>query len=103
MTLRSSDVGVPLTPTGHFGAAVVGANVSFADYCADLVIGMPGANGGRGGVVVVPDLGSGFDRSRAVWLPTSSLGLKPGDELGAALGVVETGDRHADRRRGSGP
>lgn len=92
MVLTSTSVGVPAEPMGHFGAAVVGAQVSFPDYCADLVIGVPGADGGRGAVIVVPDLGSGFDATRAVRLPTSTLGLQPGDALGTAIGVVQSGN-----------
>ena len=57
--------------------------------CPDLVIGVPGANGGRGAVVVVPDLGAGLDLTKAIWLDTSDLGLQPGDALGSALTVVD--------------
>jgi hypothetical protein len=92
LVLTSDSVGIPAQPSGHFGAAVVGAQVSFPDYCADLVIGMPGADEGRGAVVVVPDLGSGFEPAKAVRLPASALGLQPGDALGTALGVVQSGN-----------
>ena len=90
LVLTSTMLGIQAEPMGHFGAAVVGAQVSFPDYCADLVIGMPGADGGRGAVLVVPDFGSGFDVARAVRLPTSTLGLQPGDGLGTAIGVVQS-------------
>jgi hypothetical protein len=43
-----------------------------------------------GAVVVVPDLGSGFDVTQAVRLPTAMLGLRAGDALGSALGVVQS-------------
>ena len=90
LVLTSTLLGIQAEPMGHFGAAMVGAQVSFPDYCADLVIGMPGADGGRGAVLVVPDVGSGFDVARAVRLPTSTLGLQPGDALGTAIGVVQS-------------
>lgn len=90
LVLTSTMLGIQAEPMGHLGAAVVGAHVSFPDYCADLVIGMPGADGGRGAVLVVPDFGSGFEVARAVRLPTSTLGLQPGDGLGTAIGVVQS-------------
>ena len=90
LVLTSTMLGIQAEPMGRFGAAVVGAQVSFPDYCADLVIGMPGADGGRGAVLVVPDFGSGFEVARAVRLPTSTLGLQPGDGLGTAIGVVQS-------------
>ena len=90
VVLTSTAVGIPAQKAGRFGAAVVGAQVSFSDDCADLVVGMPGADGGRGAVVLIPDTGSGFDPSHAVRLATDSLGLKSGDALGTALGVVQS-------------
>ena len=97
--LTSEDLGVPAEQGAGFGAAVAwgAALVRGSDRggqrteeaCPDLVIGVPGANGGRGAVVVVPDLGAGLDLTKAIWLDTSDLGLQPGDALGSALTVVD--------------
>ena len=62
--------------------------------CADLLIGVPGAQGGRGAVVVVPDFGAGLEPARALWLTTGTIGMQPGDGLGSAMGVV--GPAYAD-------
>ncbi len=85
--LSSSTVGVPEQPGGLFGASVDAYSISSGDYCQDLVVGMPGKDGGAGGVVVVPDFGSGLNPSAAVWLPAPA-GLQPGDALGSALTVL---------------
>ena len=53
--------------------------------CRALVIGMPGANQGRGAVVVLPDYGNGLVPGAAVGLPTQSPSLQPGDRLGTSL------------------
>lgn len=98
--LSSSTVGVPEQPGGLFGASVDAYSISSGDYCQDLVVGMPGKDGGAGGVVVVPDFGSGLNPSAAVWLPAPA-GLQPGDALGSALTVLPwewsspTGNFHA--------
>lgn len=85
--LSSSSVGVPEQPGGLFGASVDAYAVSSGDYCQDLVVGMPGKDGGTGGVVVVPDFGNGLNPGAAVWLPAPA-GLQPGDALGAAVTVL---------------
>lgn len=77
-------LGVPGQANGWFGATVAVVDVS-ASGCSGLAIGMPGANGGRGAVVVIPDNGEGLDAAGAVWLPTSALALKAGDRLGSAV------------------
>jgi hypothetical protein len=56
--------------------------------CPDLLIGVPGAKGGRGAVVVVPDFGAGLEPARALWLTTGSPVMQPGDGLGSAIGVT---------------
>jgi hypothetical protein len=48
LVLTSASVGVGAEPMGRFSAAVVGAQMSFPDYCADRVVGMPGADGWAG-------------------------------------------------------
>lgn len=85
MTLSSSMLGLPDQRRGWFGAAVAAMDMTSGDECDDLVIGMPGASGGRGAVAVVPDFGNGLEPSAAVWLPTAGLTLQPGDRLGAAI------------------
>lgn len=96
--LASADLGRPAGPQDRFGASVSWANLTVGDRvgesygprlgsCPDLVIGVPGANGARGAVVVVPDLGAGLEPARAVWLAADALALRPGDGLGTALGV----------------
>jgi hypothetical protein len=86
-TLTSSMLGLPLEANGWFGASVA----LFGDVqsgCRDLVIGMPGANQGRGAVALLPDLGSGLVPSGAVLLPTESVSLQPGDRLGTSLATL---------------
>lgn len=93
------DLGIAPRPHDRFGAAVVWANLSSGDRiveplqtrlgsCPDLVVGVPGANEGRGAVVIIPDFGAGLELARAALLPVEALGLQPGDALGAALGVA---------------
>lgn len=88
--LTSAMLGVPSQVDGFFGAAVAVVGVS-ASGCAGLVVGMPGANGGRGAVAVIPDNGNGLDLAAAAWLPTGPLALKLGDRLGAAVASGPTG------------
>jgi hypothetical protein len=88
VTLTPSSVGVTLEPGLNFGSAVAVGRITAPDECLDLVIGMPGADSGRGAIVVVPDFGSGLEPAAAAWLPTSALGLQPFDFLGQALVVM---------------
>lgn len=83
--LTSSMLGVPEQAKGWFGASVARTQATSGDDCGDLAIGMPGANGGSGAVVIVPDFGTGLEPASAVWLPTKALGLRPGDRLGASV------------------
>ena len=87
-TVTSAMLGLPTEANGWFGASVA----VFSDHqsgCPALVIGVPGANQGRGAVVVLPDYGNGLVPGAAVWLPTQSLSLQPGDRLGASLTTLE--------------
>lgn len=83
-TLTSQMLGRSPQTDGSFGTSVSVIHPS-ASGCAGLVIGMPGADGGRGAVVVIPDNGRGLDTARAAWLPTQRLALEPGDRLGSAV------------------
>lgn len=88
--IAGADLGRPGKPGDGFGTAVIAAPVNSKDECSDLIIGVPGANKGRGAVVVVPGTTTGFRNSSASWLPTKALRLKPGDRLGAALTAIDT-------------
>lgn len=88
--LTSASTGVPAQADARFGAAVAPAPVNSADACPDLIVGVPGANGGRGAVAVIPSSAEGFLPASARWLPTASLGLAPGDALGTAVTAVAT-------------
>jgi hypothetical protein len=88
VTLTSASVGVPLQSRGWFGASVDLNSVTSGDRCRDLLIGMPGLNGAKGGVVVVPDFGKGLEPGAAQWLPTTTLALKLGDQLGATVAAA---------------
>lgn len=97
--LTSADLGVAPGSNDRFGASIAWANLSVGDrivesygpsltMCPDLLIGVPGAQGGRGAVVVVPDFGAGLEPTGALWLTTGTIGMQPGDGLGSAMGVV---------------
>lgn len=88
--LTSAMLGVPARARGWFGAAWTYGRLTGSDGGLHLLVGMPGADGGRGAVALVPDFGKGLEPRAAVWLPTASLGLKPGDQLGATVVVTET-------------
>jgi hypothetical protein len=103
--LTSADLGVAPGSNDRFGASIAWANLSVGDrivesygpsltMCPDLLIGVPGAQGGRGAVVVVPDFGAGLEPTRALWLTTGTIGMQPGDGLGSAMGVA--GPAYAD-------
>lgn len=88
--ISGSRLGRSGKPADGFGSAVIAAPVNSRDQCSDLIIGVPGANNGRGAVVVVPGTTTGFRNSAARWLPTKGLGLKRGDRLGTALTAIDT-------------
>lgn len=62
-----------------------------ADMCADLAIGIPGEDGGRGIVVVVLGSATGLDLSKRVVLRQGANGAadtaEPGDRFGQAMGA----------------
>jgi len=100
IVLTSSDLGRAAAPHDRFGASSAWVNLTVGDRvheplyveparCPDLVIGVPGADEGRGAIVIIPDFGNGLEPSHAVWLGPSSTALQPGDGLGTALAVAE--------------
>ncbi len=79
-----SQLGTP-TAGDQFGAAVAYADLDTtglsSDSCADLAIGAPGVQGGRGAVVLAHGSNSGITSDRAVVLTGSSAGEHFGAQI----------------------
>lgn len=78
--------GVPAPAVGDgFGSAVAFADINddpqARDFCQDLVIGVPGANGGRGEVIIAFGSVGGLDPAGAVVMH----GTQAGEHYGAAV------------------
>lgn len=76
------------TAGDEFGAAVAVADLDStgglaSDSCADLVIGAPGADGGRGAIVLAHGSNSGITSDRAVVVT----GVSAGEHFGAQITV----------------
>ena len=88
----------------EFGAAVAFADLDVNDACADLAIGAPGADGGRGVVVLAHGSSSGITPDRAVVLTGRSVG----EHFGAQITVsgsdlwISAPDRTVDGATGAG-
>lgn len=78
--------GQPVRAGDQFGAtwAFVDAN---GDHCADLVVGLPGAGGGRGAVLLVLGSLTGLSPGGAVRVA----GRTPGEHFGAAIATDDRG------------
>lgn len=66
----------------RFGASIAYLRAD-ADFCSDLAIGVPGAQGGRGAVVIAKGSTEGIASTGAVWLPGST----PGEAFGSQVVV----------------
>jgi hypothetical protein len=76
--------GMPATgPADHFGASVAYLR-AHSDFCSDLAIGVPGADGGRGAVVIARGSTSGIAAAGAVRLTGSTPGEGFGSQVVAA-------------------
>lgn len=86
--ITGSSLGLADAAGARFANSTAVANLNSADQCPDAVIGVPGADGGRGRVVLVAGSAEGFTAARTLTLDASVLGLQPGDKLGEAVTAI---------------
>lgn len=92
LNITQEQIGQRSRPGDNMGASVAVLHWNpGADLCADLAIGIPGKDGGRGIVVVVLGSPTGLDLTKRIVLRQGSNGAadtaEPGDRFGQAMGA----------------
>jgi hypothetical protein len=72
----------PVGRGDRFGASVASGDLD-GDACADVIVGVPGFNGGRGEIIIATGSPSGPVASARV------TGTRPGEHLGASVGILD--------------